>query len=372
MCLRKPSNTPKHRGCNQAIKGLCGLGQVTAVHFPVWNWSVRPLIFKGPFCPDPSVTSAGDPTVLHNNRMEVGLLSHQWFPLRHCVSCLWSCLLNSVSRINLCLDPAFHDLIITKIAPLIKGTSWPQIKSEYHVELLTFHGLGKGGSERLSCLPVITQQVLAVSLQTQVFSNPQTFLHSHWENSVYLLLKSDIPFMKRLTFRRAQRREWIYDSWHLRFLDTWENSMKPVGWGWVGEESIPVQRTSLKLEAILNIVPLKLLIIKVPNIYCHIPCLSTTVIPWNRPYFAKFSQLQEVDPCCYLHLANKVAEVWSGQGLAYSGRLVSVGVDVFLNLIPLLHFSSCSAPPPFDLFHVFIFCVLLPILLDFRVITVRD
>lgn len=44
MCLQKPSNTLKLRGANWAVKGPCGLGQVTVVHLPVWKWSVRPRI----------------------------------------------------------------------------------------------------------------------------------------------------------------------------------------------------------------------------------------------------------------------------------------------------------------------------------------
>lgn len=44
------------QGAWLSFQGPCGLGEVTAVHLPVWKWSVRPLICKGPFCSDPSVT----------------------------------------------------------------------------------------------------------------------------------------------------------------------------------------------------------------------------------------------------------------------------------------------------------------------------
>lgn len=85
-------------------------------------------------------------------------------------------LLNSIPRINLCLDSKLHDLIITKITTIMKH-SWLTFSSEQHVWLV-FYGLEKWGSENLSHLPMVTQHIWAEPAFNPAFSDPRSFLHS--------------------------------------------------------------------------------------------------------------------------------------------------------------------------------------------------
>ena len=88
MCLQKSSDTPKLRGPRWAFKGPCGLGQVTALPLPVWKWGGQATNIYWSFLLWPlSNPMAGDPTVLHSDRMEVGLSSHQLLPLQGYASC---------------------------------------------------------------------------------------------------------------------------------------------------------------------------------------------------------------------------------------------------------------------------------------------
>ena len=114
MCLQKPSDTLKLREPDWDFTGPCGLEQATAVHLPVWKWGGQATDVSDPFCSDPSVTPRlGIPPSCTMTGWRWGFLPINHFHFRTVHPAHSNTLLNSVPRINLCLDSELHDLIIT-------------------------------------------------------------------------------------------------------------------------------------------------------------------------------------------------------------------------------------------------------------------